>query len=314
MTLGIVMPCYNEEAAIGPSLDEVLPLMETFRQENVIGEYRLYCVDDGSKDNTWNCIEARAKKDSHVTGIKLSRNVGHQNALIAGLEYAVKECDAIISIDVDLQDDIGVIKDMIGKFNEGCEIVFGVRKERSNDSLMKRASARLFYRLMKTTDPESIPNHADFRLLSRRAAEELLAYSERNIFVRGIIPLLGLKSEKVEYERQPRKHGQSKYPPMKMVNFAIEGITSFSIRPIRMIFVLGITFLFITLSVSIYVLIAILMGRSYPGWASLMLSLWFIGSLVLIALGIIGEYIGKIYIEVKRRPRYFVEKTTEDKR
>lgn len=309
--LGIVLPCYNEEDVIDTSLQQLHQFLNELVKKRSIDDFILFCIDDGSKDNTWNIIKEKALQNNHFRGIKLSHNAGHQNALIAGIEEAINFCDAIITIDVDLQDDISAIAQMVEKFNNGTEIVYGVRDNRESDSLLKRGTAQLFYHLMHSFKAGTIPNHADFRLMSKRACEALLDFPERNIFLRGIVPSIGFKSEMVFYRRIPRKQGKSKYPLTKMCNFAIEGITSFSIRPIRMIFAVGIIFLLCTVSVAIYVAIAIMMGRSYPGWASLMLSLWLIGSLVLIALGIIGEYIGKIYLEVKKRPRYFIEEKTQ---
>ncbi len=313
-SIGIVIPCYNEEDILENSLQTLDALMKNLFGSGQISEYRFICIDDGSKDKTWSIIKEFAKKDSYsIKGLKLSHNSGHQNALLAGIEYASKYFDAIITLDADLQDDISVIPQMIEQFNNGSEIVYGVRSNRETDSFIKEKTANIFYSLMRKSRTDTIPNHADFRLMSKRAVNALLSFNERNIFLRGLVPLIGYNSSIVYYERKPRKNGQSKYPFAKMLNFAVEGITSFSIKPIRSIFIIGIIFLFFTLSISIYVVIAILLGRSYPGWASLMLSLWFIGSLLLIALGIIGEYIGKIYLEVKNRPRYFIEETTEEK-
>lgn len=310
--LSIVIPCFNEEATLNYTVDVLTSYMQSLvdTQKTVIGSYSVLFVDDGSNDNTWTKIcSIASSSQADISGIKLSRNVGHQNAIIAGLEHAMERSDAIITMDADLQDDVNAIMEMVSKFNNGCDIVLGIRRNRDSDSFIKKHTAKLFYNLMKNTHTPVIPNHAEFRLLSKRAVKHLLEYPERNVFLRGIIPSMGFKTSTVYYNRNPRKYGKSKYPMAQMLNFAVEGITSFSIRPIRSIFLIGIISLFLTISIGIYVLIAILLGRSYPGWASLILSLWFLGSLILVALGIIGEYIGKIYIEVKSRPRYFIEST-----
>ena len=310
----MVLPCYNEEDtleySIGTLGEELSPLAA---KGSISGEYRVVCVDDGSSDGSWSEICRLAQTHAgRVSGVKLSRNVGHQNAILAGLEWVARQdfCDAVVTMDADLQDDISAIGEMVEKFvRDGCDIVLGVRRSRKSDSLLKRHTARMFYDLMKNSHIPVVPDHAEYRLMSRRAVECLLQYGERNVFLRGIITSMGFKTAMVHYDRRPRRHGKSKYPLARMLNFAVEGITSFSIRPIRSIFLIGVVSLVLTLSVGIYVLAAILLGRTYPGWASLMLSLWFLGSLILIALGIIGEYIGKIYLEVKHRPRYFIEET-----
>ena len=310
--LTIVIPCFNEEATLDYTANTLASHLQSLvdSHKTAIGSYSILFVDDGSNDSTWAEICSIASSSRHnIEGIKLSRNVGQQNAIIAGLEHAVEHSDAIITMDADLQDDVNAITEMVAQFQNGNDIVLGIRKNRDSDSFIKKHTARLFYNLMESTHTPVIPNHAEFRLLSKRAAKHLLEYPERNVFLRGIIPSMGFNTATVYYDRDARKYGKSKYPMARMLNFAIEGITSFSIRPIRSIFLIGIISLFLTVSVGIYVLIAILLGRSYPGWASLILSLWFLGSLILVALGIIGEYIGKIYMEVKSRPRYFIEST-----
>lgn len=314
MRLCVVLPCYNEEDTLEYSIKTLGEELSALAAKGSIsGEYRVVCVDDGSSDGSWPeiCRLAQAYA-GRVAGVKLSRNVGHQNAILAGLEWVARQdfCDAVVTMDADLQDDISAIGEMVEKFvRDGCDIVLGVRRSRKSDSLLKRHTARMFYDLMKNSHTPVVPDHAEYRLMSRRAVECLLQYGERNVFLRGIITSMGFKTAMVHYDRRPRRHGKSKYPLARMLNFAVEGITSFSIRPIRSIFLIGVVSLVLTLSVGIYVLAAILLGRTYPGWASLMLSLWFLGSLILIALGIIGEYIGKIYLEVKHRPRYFIEET-----
>lgn len=306
----IIVPCYNEEGVIEDSIPKLTELMNLLISKGKISsDSSIICVDDGSNDRTWDIIENLSTANNHITGIKLSRNVGHQNAILAGLSVAA-DYDITVTVDVDLQDDISVIELMIDSCYKGCEIVYGVRKSRKDDSFFKKQSANIFYKLMKNSGTDVIPNHADFRLMSRKAVSYLLEFRERNLFLRGIVPLIGFKSDIIYYDRRPRLIGRSKYPTVKMIGFAIEGITSFSVRPIRMIFAMGVIFLIITLSVSVYVLISILQGKTYPGWASIMLSIWFIGSLLLISLGIIGEYVSKIYLEVKDRPRFIIEKTT----
>ncbi len=309
--LSIVLPCYNEEATLEYSIQTLCATIDGLVEARLVdGGYCVVCVDDGSTDGTWTKICDLSKRMGHVMGLKLSRNVGHQNAIIAGLEHVARQCDAVVTMDADLQDDVESIKEMMLKYRDGADIVLGVRRNRKSDSWIKRHTAQLFYGLMKNTRTPVVPNHAEYRLMSRRAVECFLQYGERNVFLRGIIPSMGFRTATVYYDRAARKYGKSKYPMAQMLNFAAEGITSFSIRPIRLIFFVGLVSLFLTVSVGIYVLVAILLGRTYPGWASLILSVWFIGSLVLVALGIIGEYVGKIYLEVKHRPRYFVEATT----
>lgn len=310
----MVLPCYNEEDTLEYSIGTLGEELAALAAKGIIsGGYWIVCVDDGSSDGAWSEICRLAQTHAgRVSGVKLSRNVGHQNAILAGLEWVARQdfCDAVVTMDADLQDDISAIGEMVEKFvRDGCDIVLGVRRSRKSDSLLKRHTARMFYDLMKNSHTPVVPDHAEYRLMSRRAVECLLQYGERNVFLRGIITSMGFKTAMVHYDRRPRRHGKSKYPLARMLNFAVEGITSFSIRPIRSIFLIGVVSLVLTLSVGIYVLAAILLGRTYPGWASLMLSLWFLGSLILIALGIIGEYIGKIYLEVKHRPRYFIEET-----
>lgn len=308
--LGIVVPCFNEQEVLTDTIGKLSEVMRLLIGKGKISEQsRMFLVDDGSRDATWEIIDKQAKNGSLVCGVKLAGNVGHQNALIAGLQTAVKYCDAMISIDADLQDDIAVIENMVDKYNAGIDIVYGVRSSRETDTFFKRTTALMFYRLMSSLGTKTIYNHADYRLMSRRATEILLTYSERNLFIRGIVPLIGFKTDVVTYERKARLAGESKYPLRKMLSFAINGITSFSIRPIRLIFTVGVLMLLVTISVCLYTLFAYFAGKTIQGWTSIMLSLWFIGSLVLISLGIIGEYIGKIYVEVKQRPRFFIEKS-----
>ena len=307
--LYIVVPCYNEQEVLPITTPKLIEQLNALVEAQLIDkESRILYVNDGSIDDTWQLIEQYTKQHPQVCGVKLAGNVGHQNALLAGLEAASERADITISIDADLQDDVAVMRDMVQKYHEGCDIVYGVRRERKTDTWFKRNSALAFYKLMKRLGVKSIYNHADYRLMSRRAVKQLLNYRERNLFLRGIVPLVGYKTDSVFYDRSERLAGESKYPLSKMINFAVNGITSFSIKPVRMVLTLGIIFTLIALGILVYVLIAYFSGRTVSGWASLILSLWFIGGCVLIGLGIVGEYIGKIYIEVKDRPRYNIEK------
>ncbi len=307
--LYIVVPCYNEQEVLPITTPKLIEQLNALVEAQLIDkESRILYVNDGSIDNTWQLIEQYTQQHPQVCGVKLAGNVGHQNALLAGLEAASERADITISIDADLQDDVAVMRDMVQKYHEGCDIVYGVRRERKTDTWFKRNSALAFYKLMKRLGVKSIYNHADYRLMSRRAVKQLLNYRERNLFLRGIVPLVGYRTDSVFYDRSERLAGESKYPLSKMINFAVNGITSFSIKPVRMVLTLGIIFTLIALGILVYVLIAYFSGRTVSGWASLILSLWFIGGCVLIGLGIVGEYIGKIYIEVKDRPRYNIEK------
>ncbi|MBQ1611399.1 MAG: glycosyltransferase family 2 protein [Muribaculaceae bacterium] len=307
--LYIVVPCYNEQEVLPITTPKLIEQLNALVEAQLIDkESRILYVNDGSIDDTWQLIEQYTQQHPQVCGVKLAGNVGHQNALLAGLEAASERADITISIDADLQDDVAVMRDMVQKYHEGCDIVYGVRRERKTDTWFKRNSALAFYKLMRRLGVKSIYNHADYRLMSRRAVKQLLNYRERNLFLRGIVPLVGYKTDSVFYDRSERLAGESKYPLSKMINFAVNGITSFSIKPVRMVLTLGIIFTLIALGILVYVLIAYFSGRTVSGWASLILSLWFIGGCVLIGLGIVGEYIGKIYIEVKDRPRYNIEK------
>lgn len=307
----IIVPCYNEQEVL-PSTNTVLLdlLKRLIDSHKIASESFLLYVDDGSKDSTWSMIESFSIESRHAEGLKLAGNAGHQNALIAGLEFVETRCDAAITIDADLQDDINVIPEMIDRFREGYDIVFGVRNNRKSDSWFKRESAQTYYHLLHKLGVRTIYNHADFRLMSSRAIHDFLEYDERNIFIRGIVTGLGYSHTSVYYDRKPREAGESKYPLKKMVNFAVDGITSFSVRPVRMVFFLGVGFLLVAIGIFIYVLIRYFSGETIEGWTSLILSIWFCTGIILMSLGIIGEYIGKIYTEVKHRPRYSVEKST----
>ena len=308
--LYIVVPCFNEQEALPHSHERLSKLIEEMIAQGSIGaESKLLYVDDGSRDNTWEIIEKLSSESNRVAGVKLACNSGHQNALMAGLAAAVEHCDITVSIDADLQDDINVIPQMVERYRGGCDIVFGVRRERKTDSWLKRVTAGMFYRLMERLGVGTISNHADFRLMSRRAVMALLDYKERNLFIRGIVTKLGYKTDCVYYDRAARIAGESGYSLRKMMNFAIDGITSFSVKPVRMVFMVGVLFLIIALIMLVYVLTAYFMGRAVSGWPSLILSVWLVGAFILIGLGIIGEYVGKIYTEVKNRPRYNVDTT-----
>lgn len=309
--LVIVVPCYNEEEVLHETTRQLSAIIDALCQSQRIEEGRIMYVDDGSRDNTWNLIEQLSKENPKVKGLKLAHNVGHQQALWAGLEWAAgSDFHAIVSIDADLQDDVQAIVEMTDRFLEGNDIVYGVRKERKTDTLFKKHTAQAFYKLMSTMGGDVVYNHADFRLMSQRALKALVAHPERNLFLRGIVRSLGFPSAMVYYDRHERFAGESKYPLSKMLNFAIDGITSFSVKPLRLITTFGLLFMLVAIGIIAYALYAYLTGHTIQGWTSLLVSLWFIGGAILTAIGVIGEYIGKIYKEVKRRPRYFIEKTT----
>lgn len=308
--LYIVVPCYNEQDALPQSHDRLMKIVdEMIANGGISQDSKLLYVDDGSRDDTWKIVDRFAKESSRVAGVRLACNSGHQNALVAGLAAAVERCDITVSIDADLQDDINVIPQMVERYKDGCDIVFGVRRERKTDSWFKRTTAAMFYKMMNRLGVDTIDNHADYRLMSRRAVLALLDYKERNLFIRGIVTQLGYKTDCVYYDRSARIAGESKYPLRKMMNFAIDGITSFSVKPVRLVFTVGVVFLVIALIMLIYVLTAYFMGRAVTGWPSLILSVWLVGAFILIGLGIIGEYVGKIYTEVKNRPRYNIDST-----
>ena len=303
--LAIVVPCYKEESVLHETHKRLSQLLDRLATEERISpkSYILY-VNDGSTDRTWEIIKEFYKNTSYACGLNLAGNVGHQNALMAGLNAVKERCDAAISIDADLQDDVNVIPEMVERYMEGNDIIYGVRRERKTDTFFKRTTALAFYRLMKTMGAKSVYNHADYRLMSSRAIQQLCRFRERNLYLRGLVPLIGYQTACVYYNRDKRFAGESKYPFKKMLNFAIDGITSFSVKPVRMIFWLGCIFLLIALCVTIWTLRAYFLHNTVPGWSSLMISLWLVGGTILVSLGIVGEYIGKIYIEVKDRPRY----------
>lgn len=306
MKIIVILPCYNEEQIIKKTADVIQNILKNIKLKSKITNYEILFIDDGSNDNTWRIIEELTSDTIH--GLKLSCNVGHQNALWAGYEYAQDKCDMMISIDADLQQDPNAIELMIDEFYKGSEVVYGVRNDRSTDSFFKRLTSFCFYRVINLLGGDILPNHADYRLLSNRACKALMSYTEYNIFIRGLVRTLGYKESIVHFNVSKRTCGDSKYTTLKMVNLAIDGITSFSVKPLRLIAVIGALVMIGALFATIYVFISYILGLSIPGWSSLLLSIWFLGGVQLFILGIIGEYIGKIYKEVKRRPKYHVEK------
>ena len=311
--LGIVVPCYNEEEVLeiaSKALRGVLT--DLISKQKIAEDSFILFVNDGSKDRTWELIEEEHKKyPVSVLGLKLAGNVGHQFALTAGLITAKDMCDVTVSIDADLQDDVNVIEEMIDKFHAGNDIVYGVRKERKTDTFFKRVTAQGFYKVMSLMGVKTIYNHADFRLMSRRAVEQFSKYKETNLFLRGMMPLIGYQTDCVYYDRLERVAGESKYPLKKMLALAFNGISSFSVKPITMVTVLGVFILIASLCAAVYALISYFMGHVVPGWTSLILSIWFLGGVQLLSIGLVGQYIGKIYMEVKQRPRYNIEKVLD---
>lgn len=314
MTLAIVIPCYNEEQALPITAARLLQLLDRMTAEGLTApDSYLLCCNDGSRDRTWQVIEDLHRRDKRVKGISLAHNRGHQNALLAGLMTVRNRCDAAVSIDADLQDDPEAIVKMVKEFRDGKEIVYGVRSSRETDTWFKRTSAHAFYSFQKNMGLETVYDHADYRLMSSRALGLLSQYGESNLFLRGIIPQIGLDTAVVTYPRTERVAGESKYPLKKMLSFSIDGITSFSARPMRWIFMTGLLLLVVALAVTVYVFVSYFFSDHIEaGWASLMLSVWILGSMILIAIGIVGEYIGKIFNEVKHRPRYAIRDTLWD--
>ena len=307
-TLAIVVPCYNEEAAFPFSVKSLSQVLSGMIDSKKISDKSfLLFVDDGSNDKTWELIAAEVEVNSLVRGVKLSGNVGHQNALLAGLLTANESADMLVSIDADLQDDVNAIEKMVDRYLDGCDVVYGVRSDRKTDSFFKRTTAQGFYKFMSWLGAKSVYNHADFRLMSHRAVEALANYEERNLFLRGIVPLIGYKSDYVYYERSSRVAGESKYPLKKMLKFAFDGITSFSINPISLITTFGILIIILSAAALVYSLISYFTGSAEPGWSSLIISIWFLGGVQLASIGLVGQYVGKIYVESKKRPRYNIE-------
>ena len=311
--LYLVIPCYNEEAVLPETARQLLAKMNSMLERGMISrDSRILFVNDGSKDRTWEIIEELHASNSIYSGVKLSRNKGHQNALLAGLMTAKEKADMMISLDADLQDDVDVIDQMVEKYYAGNDIVYGVRSARKTDTFFKKFTAESFYKLLRSMGVEIVYNHADYRLMSKRAVEGLAQFKEVNLFLRGIVPLIGYKSDVVTYERHERFAGESKYPLKKMLAFATDGITSFSIKPIRLITTCGILIFGVSILMLIYFLAVHFMGRTVAGWTSMIVSVWAIGGLQLLAIGIVGEYIGKIYLETKARPKYIIETVLDE--
>ena len=314
-TVFLAIPCYNEQEVLPETSKQLREKMNSLINSGKISDKsRIVFINDGSADNTWQIISELHSSDKIFQGIKLSRNKGHQNALLAGLMTLRDKCDAVISLDADLQDDINTIDEMIEKFISGCDIVYGVRSERKTDTFFKKTTAEGFYKIMSAMGVETVYNHADYRLMSRRALDGLSQYKEVNLFLRGIVPMVGYKTDVVYYERHERFAGESKYPLKKMLSFAMEGITSLSVKPIRMITSLGVIIFAVSIIMLIYFLVRHFMGATVLGWTSLAVSVWAIGGLQLLAIGVIGEYIGKIYLETKGRPRYIIETYLDDEK
>ncbi len=310
-----VIPCYNEQEVLPETSKRLLEKMNSLISQGKISEdSRVVFVNDGSKDNTWNMIEDLHRENPLFQGINLSKNMGHQNALLAGLMTAKDVCDAAISMDADLQDDINAIDEMVDKFLKGADVVYGVRSKRDTDTFFKRFTAEGYYKLVNALGAKTVYNHADFRLMSRRALLGLAEFGEVNLFLRGIVPMVGYNVDYVYYERAERFAGESKYPLKKMLSFAVEGITSLSTKPIKMITGLGFFIFFVSFIVLIYSLVRHFTGQTVTGWTTTVISVWAIGGLIMISLGVIGEYIGKIYLETKNRPRFLIESYIADEK
>lgn len=311
--LFVVLPCYNEEEVLGETSKRLLELYGKMISEGTVSpDSKIVFVDDGSRDRTWEIISGLCEQNDTYRGVKLAHNAGHQNALLGGLMTVKDECDCAVSIDADLQDDINVIPEMVKKFDNGCDVVYGVRSERKTDSFFKRTTAQGFYKFMAVMGVDVVYNHADYRLMSRRALNDLENFKEVNLFLRGLVPLIGYKSDSVYYERAERFAGESKYPLKKMLSFAFDGITSFSVKPIKVLWSMGLIVCIAAVIAAIYTLVSKFFGYTSDGWASLMCSIWFLGGVQLVSIGIIGEYIGKIYKESKARPRYIIEEYKKD--
>lgn len=307
--LYLVIPCYNEQEVLPETAGRLHEIMRGFIDAGrVAPESRVLLVDDGSRDQTWTLIEQLHAENPIFAGLKLSRNKGHQNALLAGLMTARQKADVTISLDADLQDDLGALSRFLDEYEQGCDIVYGVRSARRTDTVFKRSSAQGFYKLMTALGADITYNHADYRLMSRRSLDALAQFGEVNLFLRGLIPMIGFKTATVEYERAERFAGESKYPLKKMLAFAADGITSISIKPIRMITLLGLVVFLLSIVALIYSLVSKLSGQAQSGWTSLIVSIWMIGGLQLLSIGVIGEYVGKTYFETKARPKYIIEK------
>ena len=313
--LMIVVPCFNEEEVFPSTAEQLISVTEDLiKKEKISPDSGILFVNDGSCDRTWELISEAHKGSKYVYGLNLAGNVGHQNALLAGLNTVKDICDMSVSIDADLQDDVSIIEEMIDKYYAGADIVYGVRSERKTDSFFKRFTAQSFYKFMSAMGVKAVYNHADFRLMSARAMQALSLYKERNLFLRGLVPKIGYKTDCVYYARKPRTAGESKYPLKKMLSFALDGITSFSIKPIKLVAVLGAIIIACSIIAFIYTLISYFLGHTVPGWSSLMISIWFLGGVQLLSVGIVGQYVGKTYIESKERPRYNIEEFLNHKK
>ena len=312
--LYLVIPCYNEEEVLPETSKRLVSKLESLIKDGKVDkDSKILFVDDGSKDNTWKMICDYHNKSDIISGVKLSRNKGHQNALLAGLSVANKFCDCAISLDADLQDDVEVIDEFLLKYEQGCEVVYGVRKRRETDTVFKRFTAESFYKVMGLLGVDIVYNHADYRLLGKRALESLMEYKEVNLFLRGIVPLIGFKSDCVYYDRNERFAGESKYPLRKMISFAIDGISSFSIKPLSLISNLGIFIALGSILGLIYSLVLHFLGGISAGFIALISSMWFLGGIQLVCIGVVGGYVGKIYNEVKARPRFIIEQVINKK-
>lgn len=308
-----VIPCYNEEEVLSETVKRLTEKFDSMRKEGLASEKsRMLLVDDGSKDKTWELISQFNRDNPYVEGVKLAHNRGHQNALLAGLMTAMKTCDCAISLDADLQDDTDVLDEFVRKYLDGCDVVYGVRNKRDTDTFFKRTTAEGFYKVMKVLGVDVVFNHADYRLMSRRALEALSEYKEVNLFLRGIVPLIGYRSDYVYYDRHERFAGESKYPLKKMISFALDGITSFSVKPLKLISSLGILISVLSVFGLLYALISYFAGWAVSGWTAIVASIWLLGGLQMLCLGVVGGYIGKIYSEVKARPRFRVETHLEN--
>lgn len=311
--LYMVVPCYNEEAVLEETTARLKEKFESLIKEDKISpKSKVLYVNDGSKDKTWNLIKQTHEKDKMFRGICLSRNRGHQNAVLCGLMQAKEEADMVISMDADLQDDINAIDEMVDKYHEGFDVVYGVRNSRKTDTFFKRFTAQAYYKMLLFMGVDIVYNHADFRLMSKRVLKEMENYKEVNLFLRGIVPMIGFPSTNVYYERHERFAGESKYPLKKMLHFAFDGITSLSVKPIRLITTVGAGIFFLSICMLIYSIVIHFLGKSLVGWSSLMVSVWALGGLQIFSIGVIGEYIGKIYMETKARPRFIVQEYLND--
>ncbi|WP_099205565.1 glycosyltransferase family 2 protein [Scatolibacter rhodanostii] len=307
-----VIPCYNEQEVLPETVKELSAKFNSMLAKNLLDESsRILFVDDGSRDQTWNLIEKYHKENPYIEGVKLAHNRGHQFALLAGLETAADRCDCAISLDADLQDDIEVLDEFIEKYQDGCDVVYGVRKERKTDTFFKKTTAEGYYKIMNRLGVELVFNHADYRLMSRRALHALSEYKEVNLFLRGVVPLIGFRSDYVYYGRKERFAGESKYPLRKMISFAIDGITSFSVKPMKIISSLGILISVLSVFGLLYALISYFSGNAVSGWTATVGSIWLLGGLQMLSIGVVGGYVGKIYTESKGRPRYLIEQFLE---